>query len=244
MASAPAMSVADRVPPAMSPAARLTSHWGEFPPMVVTSQSAPAMPSRAASSVAGAGPVWVMMSTTDRRPMADRRRGASRKAASEARSIRSTGVTSSVRSMDWPDAMTTGIRSGSRVVSFIGRSWTRAGSRAQATIATRQAPSPVGCGPPAPPSRWPKGVVGALSPNGTPTQGTSHADLSGDFLFGVATAGFQIEGGYNGPGQPSNNWLAWEQVGRVEPSGNAVGFWEGPTSPWTGPPPWAVTASG
>ena len=49
-----------------------------------------------------------------------------------------------------------------------------------------------------------------------------------DFLFGVATAGFQVEGGFNGPGEPANNWLAWEQVGRVEPSGNAVGFWERP----------------
>ena len=52
--------------------------------------------------------------------------------------------------------------------------------------------------------------------------------LPDDFLFGVATAGFQVEGGYNGPGEPANNWLAWEQVGRVEPSGNAVGFWERP----------------
>ncbi len=49
-----------------------------------------------------------------------------------------------------------------------------------------------------------------------------------DFLFGVATAGFQVEGGFNGPGEPANNWLAWEQVGRVEPSGNAVGFWQRP----------------
>ena len=48
------------------------------------------------------------------------------------------------------------------------------------------------------------------------------------FLAGVATAGFQIEGGFNGPGQPANNWLAWEQAGRVEPSGNAVSFWERP----------------
>ena len=48
------------------------------------------------------------------------------------------------------------------------------------------------------------------------------------FVFGVATAGFQVEGGFNGPGQPSNNWLAWEQVGRVEPSGGAVGFWDRP----------------
>ncbi|HEX3980012.1 MAG TPA: family 1 glycosylhydrolase, partial [Acidimicrobiales bacterium] len=54
------------------------------------------------------------------------------------------------------------------------------------------------------------------------------AGLPDGFLFGVATAGFQIEGGFNGPGQPANNWLAWEQVGRVEPSGEAVGFWEHP----------------
>ena len=47
-------------------------------------------------------------------------------------------------------------------------------------------------------------------------------------LFGVATAGFQIEGGYNRPGQVANNWFGWEQVGRVEPSGAAVGFWERP----------------
>ena len=52
--------------------------------------------------------------------------------------------------------------------------------------------------------------------------------LADGFLFGVATAGFQIEGGFNGPGQPANNWLAWEQVGRVEPSGDAVDFWARP----------------
>ncbi len=48
------------------------------------------------------------------------------------------------------------------------------------------------------------------------------------FLLGVATAGFQVEGGFNGPDQPANNWLAWEQVGRVTPSGDAVGFWDRP----------------
>ncbi len=52
--------------------------------------------------------------------------------------------------------------------------------------------------------------------------------LGDGFLFGVATAGFQVEGGFNGPGEPANNWLAWEQVGRVEPSGGAVGFWDRP----------------
>jgi beta-glucosidase len=45
------------------------------------------------------------------------------------------------------------------------------------------------------------------------------------FRFGVATAGFQIEGGYNGRGQPANNWAGWEQAGRVEPSGVALDFW-------------------
>ena len=63
----------------------------------------------------------------------------------------------------------------------------------------------------------------------SPTIGEPDGDgLAEGFLFGVATAGFQIEGGYNGPGQPANNWLAWEQVGRVEPSGDAVGFWDRP----------------
>lgn len=46
-----------------------------------------------------------------------------------------------------------------------------------------------------------------------------------DFLFGVATAGFQVEGGYNGPGQPANNWADWERAGRVEPAGSALDFW-------------------
>ena len=72
--------------------------------------------------------------------------------------------------------------------------------------------------------------MGALSSNGEPTTNRSAPDaaLPSGFLFGVSTAGFQIEGGYNGPGEPANNWLAWEQVGRVEPSGNGVGFWDRP----------------
>lgn len=54
--------------------------------------------------------------------------------------------------------------------------------------------------------------------------------LPDDFLFGVATAGFQIEGGYNGPGEPANNWAPWEREGRVEPSGDATGFFRDPFS--------------
>lgn len=49
----------------------------------------------------------------------------------------------------------------------------------------------------------------------------------GRFLWGVSTSGFQHEGGYNGHGQPANNWAAWERSGRVEPSGRAAGFWNG-----------------
>jgi len=49
--------------------------------------------------------------------------------------------------------------------------------------------------------------------------------LPAGFRFGVATSGFQIEGGFNGPGEPANNWVRWEQAGRVEPSGVAVDFW-------------------
>lgn len=42
----------------------------------------------------------------------------------------------------------------------------------------------------------------------------------------MATAGFQIEGGYNGPrDEPRNNWYGWESAGRVEPSGIALDFW-------------------
>jgi len=63
---------------------------------------------------------------------------------------------------------------------------------------------------------------------GTGPRGTGRDLLPECFLFGVATAGYQVEGGFNGPGEPANNWLAWEQVGRVEPSGDAVGFWAHP----------------
>jgi len=51
------------------------------------------------------------------------------------------------------------------------------------------------------------------------------AVLPDGFRFGVATAGFQVEGGFNGPGEPANNWVQWEGAGRVEPSGIAVDFW-------------------
>ncbi len=48
------------------------------------------------------------------------------------------------------------------------------------------------------------------------------------FRFGVATAGFQVEGGFNRPGEPANNWLWWEHSGRAAPSGVAGDFWRSP----------------
>lgn len=49
--------------------------------------------------------------------------------------------------------------------------------------------------------------------------------LPDDFLFGVANAAFQVEGGYNSEGGPLNNWADYEHEGKVEKSGEAVRFW-------------------
>jgi beta-glucosidase len=52
--------------------------------------------------------------------------------------------------------------------------------------------------------------------------------LGAAFTVGVATAGFQVEGGYNGDGEPHNNWVNWEGTGKVERSGVACDFWRRP----------------
>jgi beta-glucosidase len=58
---------------------------------------------------------------------------------------------------------------------------------------------------------------------------SSSPSLLGDgFLVGVATSGYQIEGGFNGPGEPHNNWSGWEDIGRVARSGVACDFWRHP----------------
>ncbi len=36
-------------------------------------------------------------------------------------------------------------------------------------------------------------------------------ELPGDFMFGVANAAYQVEGGFNGPGEPLNNWVEYER---------------------------------
>jgi beta-glucosidase len=45
------------------------------------------------------------------------------------------------------------------------------------------------------------------------------------FFWGVATSGYQAEGGYNGPGEPLNNWAWAESNGDVVPSGRTSDFW-------------------
>jgi 6-phospho-beta-galactosidase len=49
---------------------------------------------------------------------------------------------------------------------------------------------------------------------------------SEDFLWGVATSGYQSEGGYNGPRQPQNNWSSSERQGSVMRTGAATEFWQ------------------
>jgi len=66
---------------------------------------------------------------------------------------------------------------------------------------------------------------GDRSPRARKNPGSHDGILPPGFRFGVATAGFQIEGGFNGPGEPANNWVRWERAGRVEVSGAAVDFW-------------------
>lgn len=45
------------------------------------------------------------------------------------------------------------------------------------------------------------------------------------FLWGVATSGYQSEGGYNGPTDPKNNWVWDELQGSVMTTGAAAEFW-------------------
>lgn len=45
------------------------------------------------------------------------------------------------------------------------------------------------------------------------------------FLWGAASSGYQCEGGYNGPGEPQNNWSEAEEDGRVMRTGRATRFW-------------------
>ncbi|MGG6293384.1 glycoside hydrolase family 1 protein [Leptolyngbya sp. AN02str] len=56
-------------------------------------------------------------------------------------------------------------------------------------------------------------------------QGTQSFTPNSEFLWGVATSGYQSEGGYNQPGQPQNNWAQAEHHGSVMVTGAASDFW-------------------
>src|SRR5271169_282917 len=59
--------------------------------------------------------------------------------------------------------------------------------------------------------------------------GARAASLLGEgFAVGVATSGYQVEGGFNGDGEPHNNWAGWEGSGRAARSGLACDFWRHP----------------
>lgn len=49
--------------------------------------------------------------------------------------------------------------------------------------------------------------------------------MTRDFLWGVASSGYQCEGGFNGPGEPQNNWAQAEDDERVMRTGLASDFW-------------------
>lgn len=53
----------------------------------------------------------------------------------------------------------------------------------------------------------------------------SDFELPDDFMFGVANAAYQVEGGLNGEGEPLNNWVELERSGKAEVSGEAIRFW-------------------
>ena len=50
-------------------------------------------------------------------------------------------------------------------------------------------------------------------------------DVPQDFLWGVATAGYQAEGGFNGPDDIKNNWYGWEGKNGRDVTGKASDFW-------------------
>ena len=68
-----------------------------------------------------------------------------------------------------------------------------------------------------------KGREPDVTPEGTKVAGPLYPGEK--FFWGVATSGYQAEGGYNGPGDPLNNWAWAESRGDVVPSGRTSDFW-------------------
>jgi hypothetical protein len=59
---------------------------------------------------------------------------------------------------------------------------------------------------------------GSLGCAGAVPAAPCHALAVRQPLFGVSAAGYRLEGGFNGPGEPANQWGAWERVGKVPPA--------------------------
>ena len=68
-----------------------------------------------------------------------------------------------------------------------------------------------------------RGLEPDVTPGAVASPGPLHPEES--FFWGVATSGYQAEGGYNGPGEPRNNWAWAETRGEVVPSGRTSDFW-------------------
>ncbi len=47
-------------------------------------------------------------------------------------------------------------------------------------------------------------------------------------LFGLSAAGYRLEGGFNGYGEPANQWTAWERAGKVPASRVGAEVWTNP----------------
>jgi len=47
-------------------------------------------------------------------------------------------------------------------------------------------------------------------------------------IFGVSVAGYRVEGGFNGRGQPANQWAPWELAGKVRPCAGGESWWSDP----------------
>lgn len=57
-----------------------------------------------------------------------------------------------------------------------------------------------------------------------------HAFAVRQLLFGVSAAGYRVEGGFNGYGEPANQWLAWELAGKVPRAQDpTAGVWADPS---------------
>jgi hypothetical protein len=48
------------------------------------------------------------------------------------------------------------------------------------------------------------------------------------FLFGLSAAGSRLEGGFNGRGEPANQWTAWERAGKVPAARAGARVWADP----------------